>query len=399
MHGWENTVASNSSQTPLQSPSARNGQPAPRNPQREKLHVLVVDDSAMVRQVMQAILQTDQRVSVTVAADPLIAAVKMQKERPHVVITDLEMPRMDGLTFLRKIMAESPIPVVVCSGLAAKGTDLALRALEEGAVEIITKPKLGVRDFLHESAVLLLDAVWSAAEAKIVPRQSIPTPSRLTADAVLPLRPASSRTSREWNPSHGLIAVGASTGGTEALRVFLTAMPPDCPPIVVVQHMPENFTRAFADRLNKDCVIEVSEARDDVQLRHGMALIAPGNYHCVVNANGLNLVVNIMDGPLVSRHRPSVDVLFRSVAVSAGRNAVGVIMTGMGDDGAQGLLEMKETGAVTIAQNEASCVVFGMPREAIARGATDFVLPLQQIARHALDSLAADKKYREPRPN
>lgn len=379
-------MAINSSQTPLRSPSARATQSA-----QEKLRVLVVDDSAMVRQVMQAILQTDQRISVTVAADPLIAAVKMQKERPHVVITDLEMPRMDGLTFLRKIMAESPIPVVVCSGLAAKGTELALRALEEGAVEIITKPKLGVRDFLHESAVLLLDAVWSAAEARIVPRQRIATPSRLSADAVLPLRPAASKTLHEWAPSHGLIAVGASTGGTEALRVFLSAMPPDCPPIVVVQHMPENFTRAFADRLNKDCAIEVSEARDDVQLHRGKALIAPGNYHCVVNNNGPNFVVNIMDGPLVSRHRPSVDVLFRSVAVSAGRNAIGVIMTGMGDDGAQGLLEMKETGAVTIAQNEASCVVFGMPREAIARGATDFVLPLEQIACQALDSLNAER--------
>ena len=380
----------NSGQTPMQSSAARARESAPRNTQREKLHVLVVDDSATVRQVMQAILQTDRRIRVSIASDPLIADVKMQKERPDVVITDLEMPRMDGLTFLRKIMAESPIPVVVCSGLAAKGTDLALRALEEGAVEIITKPKLGVRDFLHESAVLLLDAVWSASEARVVPRQKIATPSRLSADAVLPLRAKS----RDWNPSHGLIAVGASTGGTEALRVLLSAMPPECPPIVVVQHMPENFTRAFADRLNQDCAIEVSEARDDVPLRHGMALIAPGNYHCVVNSNGPNLVVNIMDGPLVSRHRPSVDLLFRSVAVSAGRNAVGVIMTGMGDDGAQGLLEMKETGAVTIAQDEASCVVFGMPREAIARGATDFVLPLRQIARQALDSLSIEKKHR-----
>jgi two-component system, chemotaxis family, protein-glutamate methylesterase/glutaminase len=380
----------NSGLTSLLPSPAHGREDMARNTLREKLHVLVVDDSATVRQVMQAILQTDRRITVSVAADPLIAATKMQKDRPHVVITDLEMPRMDGLTFLRKIMAESPLPVVVCSGFAAKGTDLALRALEEGAVEIITKPKLGVRDFLHESAVLLLDAVWSAAEARIVPRTPVlPPPAvRLNADAVLPLRTRS----RDWSPSHGLIAVGASTGGTEALRVFLAAMPPDCPPVVVVQHMPENFTRAFANRLNQDCVIEVSEARDEVQLRPGMALIAPGNYHCVVNENGSNLVVNIMDGPLVSRHRPSVDVLFRSVAVSAGRNSVGVIMTGMGDDGAQGLLEMKKTGAVTIAQNEATCVVFGMPREAILRGATDFVLPLEQIARQALESLNTETK-------
>lgn len=374
-------MATNHSQTPVQPATARYREEAVRRAQPETLHVLVVDDSAMVRQVMQAILQTDRRIRVSVAADPLIASAKMQKERPQVVITDLEMPRMDGLTFLRKIMAESPLPVVVCSGLAGKGTDLALRALEEGAVEIITKPKLGVRDFLHESAVLLLDVVWSAAEARIAPCRKIATPARLNADVVLPLRAKS----REWNPSHGLIAVGASTGGTEALRVFLRAMPPDCPPIVVVQHMPENFTRAFADRLNQDCLIEVSEARDGVQLHNGMALIAPGNYHALVNHKGANFVVNVMDGPLVSRHRPSVDVLFRSVAVSAGRNAVGVIMTGMGDDGAQGLYEMKDAGAVTIAQDEASCVVFGMPREAIARGATDFVLPLEQIARRALD--------------
>jgi two-component system, chemotaxis family, protein-glutamate methylesterase/glutaminase len=340
---------------------------------------------------MQAILQTDRRITVSVAADPLIASVKMQKERPDVVITDLEMPRMDGLTFLRKIMAESPIPVVICSGLAAKGTDLALRALEEGAVEIITKPKLGVREFLHESAVLLLDAVWSAAEARIVPRAQIATP-RLGADAVLPLSTISRDKSCNWDLTHGLIAVGASTGGTEALRIFLSAMPPDCPPIVIVQHMPENFTRAFADRLHQDCAIDVSEARDDVPLRRGLALIAPGNYHCVVNSSASNLVVNIMDGPLVSRHRPSVDVLFRSVAVSAGRNAVGVIMTGMGDDGAQGLLEMHETGAATIAQDEASCVVFGMPREAIARGAVDFVLPIDRIARWSLQSLGTERK-------
>jgi two-component system chemotaxis response regulator CheB len=390
----ENKVFSNPGQTPAHSSTARNREETLRNAPPETLHVLVVDDSAMVRQVMQAILQTDRRIKVSVAADPLIAGAKMQKERPHVVITDLEMPRMDGLTFLRKIMAESPLPVVVCSGLAAKGTDLALRALEEGAVEIITKPKLGVRDFLHESAVLLLDAVWSAAEARIAPRRRIATPSRLNADVVLPLRTKSC----DWSAPHGLIAVGASTGGTEALRVFISAMPVDCPPIVVVQHMPENFTRAFAERLNQDCAIDVSEARDGVQLHNGMALIAPGNYHILVNHTGANFVVNVTDGPLVSRHRPSVDVLFRSVAISAGRNAVGVIMTGMGDDGAQGLWEMKEAGAVTIAQDEGSCVVFGMPREAIARGATDFVLPLEQIARQSLDSLITQIRYRDQLP-
>jgi two-component system, chemotaxis family, protein-glutamate methylesterase/glutaminase len=344
-----------------------------------KLRVLVVDDSATVRQVMQAILGTDRRISVKAAADPLIAWGKIEKDPPDVVITDLEMPRMDGLTFIRKIMQEMPTPIVVCSGLAARGTELALRALEEGAVEVITKPKVGVRDFLHESAVTLLDAVWSASQAQIKLRPKAAAP-RLTADAVLPRKNSSTAATA---PS-GLIAVGASTGGTEALRTFLYGMPTDCPPIVIVQHMPEVFTRAFAERLNRECAIEVEEARDGLRLKTGQALIAPGNRHTLVNRVGEDFVVKLVDGPLVSRHRPSVDVLFRSVAISAGAQAIGVIMTGMGDDGAQGLCEMKEAGAATIAQDEATCVVFGMPKEAIVRDAVDLVLPLEQIAGAAL---------------
>ncbi len=345
------------------------------------LQVLVVDDSAMVRQVMQALLGTDHRINVRAAADPLIAWAKMQKEPPDVVITDLEMPRMDGLTFIRKIMLEMPTPVVVCSGLAARGTELALRALEEGAVEVITKPKVGVREFLHESAVILLDAVWSASQAQVRPRPRLAAVPRLTADAVLPRK----KKPHAAGAPNGVIAVGASTGGTEALRVFLTALPTDCPPVVVVQHMPEGFTRAFADRLNQECGIEVTEARDGDRLQTGLALIAPGNRHMLVNRSGEELVVQILDGPLVSRHRPSVDVLFRSVAISVGAKAVGVIMTGMGDDGAQGLGEMKEAGAATIAQDEASCIVFGMPKEAISRGAVSLVVPLDRIANAALN--------------
>jgi|SRR5579863_1924749 len=347
-----------------------------------ELHVLVVDDSAMVRQVMQAILGTDRRINVRAAADPLIAWGKMQKEAAHVVITDLEMPRMDGLTFIRKIMSEMPTPVVVCSGLAARGTELALRALEEGAVDVITKPKVGVRDFLHESAVTLLDAVWSASQAQIKPRPrpTLPAP-RVTADVL----PRNGKLRNAGAPS-AVIAVGASTGGTEALRVFLTALPTDCPPVVIVQHMPEVFTRAFAERLNMDCSIEIKEARDGDRLHTGLALIAPGNRHMLVHRSGEELVVQVMDGPLVSRHRPSVDVLFHSVAVAVGAKAVGVIMTGMGDDGAQGLCEMKEAGATTIAQDEASCVVFGMPREAIARGAVHAVVTLEEIASVALNA-------------
>jgi two-component system chemotaxis response regulator CheB len=345
----------------------------------DSLSVLVVDDSAMVRQVMQAILTTDSRIKVSTAADPLIAWAKMQREAPDVVITDLEMPRMDGLTFILKIMAESPTPIVVCSGLAMRGTELAMRALEEGAVEIITKPKVGVREFLHESAVILLDAVWSASQARRRASPILAPVQRLTADAVLPHKANSSSASTD-----GIIAVGASTGGTEALRVVLTAMPTDCPPIVIVQHMPELFTRAFADRLNSECAIAVKEAEDGDRLHAGQAFIAPGNRHMVVDRVGTGLTIRVTDGPLVSRHRPSVDVLFRSTAISAGAKAIGVILTGMGDDGAQGLLEMKEAGAINVAQDEASCVVFGMPRAAIARGAVDLVVPLERIAAEVL---------------
>lgn len=352
----------------------------------EKRHVLVVDDSATVRQAMLAILSKDQRLTVSVAADPLIALRKIRQERPDVVMTDLEMPRMDGLTFLRTLMRESPIPVVVCSGLATRGADLALRALEEGAVAIIAKPKLGVREFLHDSSVMLLDAVWSAAQVQVQPR-AVP---RMNADIVLP----AVRRAVNGDAFQRLIAVGASTGGTEALRAFLSVMPPDCPPIVIVQHMPEVFTRAFAERLDGECVISVSEARDGEKLRSGQALIAPGNFHALVERSGTGFAARVISGPLVSRHRPSVDVLFRSVANAVGANAIGVIMTGMGNDGAQGLWELKEAGAPTIAQDKATSVVFGMPQEAIARGAVDFVLPLEQIATRALElALSLEKKH------
>ena len=251
-----------------------------------------------------------------------------------------------------------------------------MRALEEGAVEVITKPKVGVRDFLHESAVILLDAVWSASQTRRTASPPLAPIQRLTADAVLSHRTKSSSAP----PTDGIIAVGASTGGTEALRVFLKAMPTDCLPIVIVQHMPELFTRAFANRLNSECAIAVKEAEDGDRLHAGQAFIAPGNRHMLVDRASTGLMIHVKDGPLVSRHRPSVDVLFRSTAISAGPKAIGVILTGMGDDGAQGLLEMKEAGATNIAQDEATCVVFGMPREAIARGAVDLVVPLERIA-------------------
>jgi two-component system chemotaxis response regulator CheB len=346
--------------------------------------VLVVDDSAVVRQVMQLVLGIDRNIRVSVAADPIIALSKIARETPDVVITDLEMPRMDGLTFLKKIMAEAPLPIVICSGLAQKGTELALTALSLGAVEVITKPKLGVREFLHESAVLLLDAVWSAAQARVRPRVPVPAVARRSADTVLAPGPAP----RIRITTDKVIAIGASTGGTEALREVLAAMTPDCPGIVIVQHMPELFTRAFADRLNRECAIEVKEAANGDRVLNGRALIAPGNQHMLVQRSGAHYVVEVKEGPLVSRHRPSVDVLFRSVGHSVGPNAVGVIMTGMGDDGAQGLLEMRQAGARTIAQDEASCVVFGMPKEAIRMGAATVVAPLHRIAQTALEMAA-----------
>jgi two-component system chemotaxis response regulator CheB len=351
----------------------------PGNNSPVPIQVLVVDDSAVVRQVMQAILSQEPDLAVTVAADPLIAMRKMQQVRPHVVLLDLEMPRMDGLTFLRKIMAEDPIPTVVCSGVAAQGTDNALSALDEGALGIVTKPKIGVGNFLHESALMLIDTVKAAAQARV--RQRYPFPKVPGSHPVVPLpalRPVMALT-HSMASTHSIVAIGASTGGTEALTEVLTAMPPDAPGMVIVQHMPELFTAAFARRLNDMCRIEVREGADGDHVTRGRAIIAPGNRHLSVIRRGDSLQVEITDGPLVSRHRPSVDVLFRSVASAAGANALGIILTGMGNDGASGMLEMKRAGADTIAQDENTCVVFGMPKEAISAGAIDAISPLNRI--------------------
>jgi two-component system chemotaxis response regulator CheB len=304
---------------------------------------------------------------------------KMKKVRPDVIVLDLEMPRMNGMTFLQKIMAQDPIPVVVCSGLAGPGTDGAVRALEHGAVAIINKPEIGVRGFLEDSAVMLIDTVLGAARARVVARP----PKRLTADVMLPARSAMSLpvTARK------VIAIGASTGGTEALRVILAEMTPEAPGIVIVQHMPEVFTKSFSKRLNETCRIEVKEAETGDRVLKGRALIAPGNRHMMIHRGRDEYFVEVVHGPLVSRHRPSADVLFRSVAQSAGPNAVGAILTGMGDDGVNGLMEMKLAGAVTIAQNEATCAVFGMPKEAIARGAVERVVALPDLARIMVESI------------
>jgi two-component system, chemotaxis family, protein-glutamate methylesterase/glutaminase len=346
---------------------------------KTKIQVLIVDDSAVVRNTLADIINADPRLTVMATApDPFAAAERMRSQAPDVITLDLEMPRMDGLTFLEKIMSQRPVPVVICSSLTEKGSLSALKAMELGAVEVIAKPVIGTRAFLEESRIHICDAVHAAATArlkKIAPWR--PIEPKLSADAVL-AKPAASKAMVRTTDK--VVAVGASTGGTEALRVLLEMLPADSPGLVIVQHMPENFTRAFAERLNTICQVTVKEAQNDDTVMRGRVLIAPGNRHALLKRSGARYYVEIKDGPLVSRHRPSVDVLFRSTARYAGANAVGVIMTGMGDDGAQGMLEMKSAGAFTIAQDEASCVVFGMPKEAIKKGGVDRVMPLDGIA-------------------
>ncbi|HNW56942.1 MAG TPA: chemotaxis response regulator protein-glutamate methylesterase [Bacteroidales bacterium] len=346
-----------------------------------KIRVLIVDDSAVVRQTLSSILETDPKIEVMdTAGDPYYAAKSMQNEIPDVITLDIEMPRMDGLTFLRKIMRQHPIPVVIISSLTTEGTLTGLRALESGAVEIITKPQLGTKEFLEESRIKLCDVVKAAAKAnlkrKTISVTSTDVKPKYSADVVL----AKTNAHSMIKTTEIVVAVGASTGGTEALSVFLNGLPADCPGIVIVQHMPELFTKTFANRLNEMCKINVKEAEDHDTILRGHALIAPGNKHMLVKRSGAKYYVEVIDGPLVNRHRPSVDVLFRSTAQYAGANAIGIIMTGMGDDGARGLSEMKEVGSFTIAQDEKTCVVFGMPKEAIKRNAVDKILPLEQIA-------------------
>jgi len=346
---------------------------------KKKIRVLIVDDSALVRQALAEIISADPELEVlATAADPFLAAERMKDAVPDVITLDVEMPRMDGLSFLRRIMSQHPIPVVICSGLAERGSETALKALEYGAVEIITKPRLGTRQFLEESRLRICDALKAASQARLkpIPAEERPVLPKLTADAVMP-RPKSYVTLRT---TEKVVVVGASTGGTEALRTFLEAMPADGPAIVIVQHMPETFTAAFARRLDGLCRVTVKEAQNDDSVIRGRVLIAPGNRHLLLLRSGARYYVEVKAGPLVCRHRPSVDVLFRSAARYAGKNAVGVIMTGMGDDGARGMRELKEAGGTTIAQDEATSVVFGMPQEAIRLGVVDRILPLPAIA-------------------
>jgi len=350
-----------------------------------KIKVLIVDDSAVVRQTMADILSSDPEIEVMATAnDPFAAAARMKEEIPDVITLDVEMPRMDGLTFLQKIMIQNPIPVVMCSSLTEKGSDTAFKAFEYGAVDIVTKPRMGTKQFLEESRMRICDAVKAAAQARVRPlaKASISSSPKLSADAVL--AKASTRSQAMIVTTEKIVVVGASTGGTEALRIFLESFPADSPGIVIVQHMPEHFTASFAARLNDLCRINVKEAANNDTVVRGRALIAPGNRHTLLKRSGARYFVEIKDGPLVSRHRPSVDVLFRSAARYAGKNCVGVILTGMGDDGSKGMLEMKQAGAYNIAQDEATSVVYGMPKEAFKAGAVDKVIALQNITHEVL---------------
>jgi two-component system chemotaxis response regulator CheB len=346
-----------------------------------KIKVLIIDDSAVVRQALSEVLRSDPLIEVmNPAGDPFVAAERIEKEKPDVITLDVEMPRMDGLTFLGKLMSQHPIPVVMCSSLTEKGEETTIRALEYGAVNIITKPKLGARQFIEESKILICDSVKAAAKVQVkkIPatKATYRPAKKLSADAVI----APAKKAAMVKTTERVVAIGASTGGTEALKKVLTKLPVDIPGIIVVQHMPEGFTKAFAKRLDELCQVRVKEAENGDTVQQGQVLIAPGNKHTLLQRSGARYYVEVKDGPLVCRHRPSVDVLFRSTARYAGKNATGIIMTGMGDDGAKGLLEMKEAGAKTIAQNEESCVVFGMPQVAIKLGAVDEIVPLAELA-------------------
>ncbi|WP_421227559.1 protein-glutamate methylesterase/protein-glutamine glutaminase [Aeromonas enteropelogenes] len=348
------------------------------------IRVLIVDDSALVREVLTQMLNKAPDIEVMGAAfDPIFAMQQMKRGWPDVIILDIEMPRMDGLTFLRKIMAERPTPVIICSSLTAEGASVTLEALSAGAISIVTKPSMGLKSFLQQAANDLILEIRGAVSAKLpnlYPANSkngkpLAVPPKQSADAML--SPPSERP--KFRTTDRIIAIGTSTGGTQALEYLLTRLPSSCPGIAIVQHMPARFTASFAERLNGISQMEVKEAETGDRLLPGVALIAPGGKHLLIQRSGTQYLAEVKEGPPVSRHCPSVDVLFRSVAVSAGHNALGVIMTGMGDDGARGMRELHDTGAKTIAQDEASCVVFGMPKEAIAHGGVSMVMSLSQI--------------------
>lgn len=339
------------------------------------IKVLVIDDSAMIRKIFSQELSKDPELEVVgTAPDPIIGRDQIVYLKPDVITLDIEMPRMDGLTFLEKLMKHYPMPVVVVSSLAKRGGEVALRAMELGAVEVISKP--GSAYSVGDMSEQLIEKVKAASRVKVFKKpgtSSYVSNSSLTSSAI------------SVKTTNKIIAIGASTGGTEALREVLVSMPANSPPIVVVQHMPQNFTKAFADRLNEICKIQVKEAVDGEYLSVGKVLIAPGNQHMEIRRSGANYYVSLLDGPMMFHQRPAVEILFNSVAKYAGKNAVGAILTGMGKDGAQGLLNMRMAGANTVAQDEKSCVVFGMPKEAIDLGAAQTIQPLSNISKTIID--------------
>jgi two-component system chemotaxis response regulator CheB len=354
----------------------------------DRIKVLVVDDSAVVRQVMTGILESDPTIElIGAAADPIFAAERMKVRWPDVILLDVEMPRMDGITFLKKLMSERPTPVVICSTLTQAGAATTVEALSAGAVSFITKPKVGLKQFLSGAAQEVTNAIRAAARVNVnrlaARAKVVPAAVKNTADVMLK---APARGNAMAQTTEHVVAIGTSTGGTQALQTVLSALPSVTPGIVIVQHMPPHFTAAFAARLNGLCKIEVREAKDNDRVVPGCALIAPGGKHMMLKRSGAQYYVEVKEGPPVNRHCPSVDVLFRSVAKCAGRNALGVIMTGMGDDGARGLKEMRDAGSHTLAQDEASCVVFGMPKEAIRLEAAVRVVPLETIPNFILNA-------------
>lgn len=345
-----------------------------------KTKVLIVDDSALIRAVMSEIVNSQPDMEVVgVAPDPLVARDLIKRLNPDVLTLDVEMPKMDGLDFLEKLMRLRPMPVLMVSSLTERGSEITMRALELGAVDFVTKPKISIQSGMREYADVIADKIRATARARIKPRT-------LHADAPSQVLPA---LRSPLTSSEKLIIIGASTGGTEAIREFLMQMPSDCPGILITQHMPEGFTSSFAKRLDSLCKISVVEAAGNERVLPGHAYIAPGHSHLLLSRSGANYMTRLEQSPPVNRHRPSVDVLFRSAAQAAGKNAVGVILTGMGKDGAAGMLEMKQAGAYNFAQDEASCVVFGMPREAIAVGAAHEVGPLPALPGMVLGHLAA----------
>jgi two-component system, chemotaxis family, protein-glutamate methylesterase/glutaminase len=357
----------------------------------QKIKVLCVDDSALIRSLMTEIIngQPDMTVVAT-APDPLVARDLIKQHNPDVLTLDVEMPRMDGLDFLEKLMRLRPMPVVMVSSLTERGNEITLRALELGAVDFVTKPKVGIRDGMLDYAEKLADKVRAAARARV--RQAAPAHHAGTSAAHAGAAAQAAPAPNFNNPllsTEKLIIVGASTGGTEAIREVLVPLPPDAPAVLIAQHMPPGFTKSFAQRLNGLCRITVKEAEHGERVLPGHAYIAPGHAHLLLARSGANYIAHLSDDPPVNRHRPSVDVLFRSAAQHAGKNAVGVILTGMGRDGAAGLLEMKKAGAYTLAQDEASCIVFGMPREAILLGAADEIASLPEMSRRVMARLSS----------